>query len=64
MYESPNTSRRLTSVRFVFGLSYIGAVGVLRTPTNRTASANVLFVLLVFFVVTKTPFVSVTSFLL
>jgi hypothetical protein len=48
MYESANTSRCRIPARFVFALSYIVAVGVLRTPTIERHS----------------PFISVSPFLL
>ena len=39
MYESANTSRTRRHQRLVFALSHITGVGVLCTPTNRTAVA-------------------------
>ena len=50
MYESANTNRSAESIGGLYLRSlYIAAVGVLRTPTNRTALP---------------PFVSVPPFLL
>ena len=41
MYETANTNRMGVSPRLGVVVSYITAVGVLRTPTNRTACISV-----------------------
>ena len=41
MREGANTNRIGVRPRLVFASSHIVAVGVLRTPTNRTAASSV-----------------------